>query len=72
MEVKGRRDGVEILRVGERFGLGNIILGMCYIKIRGHKLSILQKQGREGMGGQWGSPVLRVNSHDSAPCRGKR
>lgn len=70
MEVKGRRAGVEIVSMGERFGLGNVILGMCYIKIKGHKLSSLQKQGREGVGGQWGPPVLRGNSHYSAPCRG--
>lgn len=51
--------GVEIMRVGKRFGLGNTFLGMCCIKIRGHQLSSLQKQGIEGVGGQWGSPILR-------------
>lgn len=71
MEVKGRRDGVEIMRVGERFGLGNTFLGMCYIKTRGHKLSSLQKQGREGVGGQWGPPVLRETAIIRLHARGR-
>lgn len=60
------------MRVGERFGLGNTFLGMCYFKIRGRKLSSLQKQGREGVGGQWGLPVLGGHNHYSAPCRGEK
>lgn len=72
MKVKGRGNGVEIMRMWERFGVGNTVLGMCYCKPGvANSVACRSKVGKEWVGcracaGLWG------DSHDSAPRREKR